>query len=158
MGENLTRRAFLLMATAAITFSLAADPASALFKRKDKTTANNFSGNKLKSKATTVTEVLQDEREAAPILAPLSPEHMRRAIDRYERIAAMNDWPPLEPSKAFVKGGSGDSVILLKQRLAMEGYLLDEGDFARILVRRQTRTHERLDFRRELLAPGVAGL
>src|SRR5687767_2542356 len=118
MGENLTRRTFLLMATAAaVTFSFAADPASALFKRRDKATTNQYSGSKLKSKATTVTEVLQDEREAAPMLAPLSPEHMRRAIYRYERVASRGDWPRIEPSKTFVKGGDGDSVILLKQRL-----------------------------------------
>src|SRR5687768_8786385 len=122
MGENLTRRAFLLLATAAVTFSFAADPASALFKRKDKPNTSNYSADKPKSKATTVTEVLQDEREAAPMLAPLSLEHVQRAIYRYERIAAIGDWPRIEPSKALVKGGSGDSVILLKRRLAAEGY------------------------------------
>jgi murein L,D-transpeptidase YcbB/YkuD len=129
MSGDLTRRAFLLLATAAVTFTLASDPASALFKRREKANTNVNSGNKLKSKATTVTEVLQDEREAAPMLAPLSPEHMQRAIYRYERVAGMGDWPRIEPSKAFAKGGSGDSVILLKQRLALEGYLLDEGAF-----------------------------
>jgi L,D-transpeptidase YcbB len=131
MGENFTRRAFLLMATAAVTCALATDPASALFKRREKAVANTYSGNKSKSKskATTVTEVLQDEREAAPMLAPLSLEQMQRAIYRYERIASMGDWPSIEPSKAFLKGGHGESVILLKKRLAMEGYLLDEGAF-----------------------------
>jgi murein L,D-transpeptidase YcbB/YkuD len=124
----LTRRAALLMATAiAVTF--AADPAAALFKRKDKTDAHNFAVNKSKSKAATVTEVLEDEREAAPMLTLASPDYMARAISRYEMIAAQGSWPKVEASKALSKGGSGEEVIVLKKRLALEGYLLDEGQF-----------------------------
>src|SRR5262245_27837944 len=128
MGEKFTRRAFVLMASTAVAFAFTSDANSGLFKRRDRTVATTSDG-KPKSKATTVTEVLQDEREAAPMLALLSPEHMQRAIYRYERIAAMGDWPQIEPSKAFLKGGRGESIILLKRRLAMEGYMLDEGAF-----------------------------
>ncbi|HEY7765160.1 MAG TPA: L,D-transpeptidase family protein [Aestuariivirgaceae bacterium] len=127
-GKRLSRRAFLLL-TAAMAVSFAADPASALFKRKEKTSAQSQNINKAKSKATTVTEVLQDEREAAPMFALLSPLHMQRAINRYERVAAQGDWPRVESSKALAKGGSGEEVVVLKQRLALEGYLLDEGSF-----------------------------
>jgi murein L,D-transpeptidase YcbB/YkuD len=44
-------------------------------------------------------------------------------------IAAQRSWPKVEASKALVKGGSGEEVIVLKKRLALEGYLLDEGQF-----------------------------
>src|SRR6185295_9191700 len=34
-----------------------------------------------------------------------------------------------EASREFAKGGEGPAVVALKQRLAIEGYLLDEGQF-----------------------------
>jgi murein L,D-transpeptidase YcbB/YkuD len=44
-------------------------------------------------------------------------------------IAARGGWPRIEPSKGLAKGGKGEEVVVLKQRLAIEGYLLDEGEF-----------------------------
>jgi murein L,D-transpeptidase YcbB/YkuD len=122
----ISRRAALLLA-GALVVTFAADPAEAFFKRKDK--AAQLNANKSKSKATTVTEVLEDEREAAPMLTIESPYYMSRAIERYERIAAAGGWPEIQASRAFVKGGEAPAVIELKQRLAIEGYLLDEGQF-----------------------------
>src|SRR5829696_7856354 len=122
----ISRRAALLLAGAMVV-TLAADPAEAFFKRKEK--ATQLKANTPKTKAATVTEVLEDEREAAPMLTVESPYFMSRAIERYERIAAAGGWPEIEPSKEFVKGGEGPAVIALKQRLAIEGYLLDEGQF-----------------------------
>ncbi len=122
----ISRRAALLLAGAMVV-TLAADPAEAFFKRKEKATQLN--ANTPKTKAATVTEVLEDEREAAPMLTVESPYFMSRAIERYERIAAAGGWPEIEPSKEFAKGGEGPAVIALKQRLAIEGYLLDEGQF-----------------------------
>jgi murein L,D-transpeptidase YcbB/YkuD len=125
-GSFMTRRAALLLAGAMVV-TCAADPAEAFFKRREK--ASHSKINRPKSKATTVTEVLEDEREAAPMLTLESPYYMTRAIERYERIAAAGGWGKIEPSKSFLKGGEGPAVIELKQRLAMEGYLLDEGQF-----------------------------
>jgi L,D-transpeptidase YcbB len=129
--QLLSRRVALLMATAvAITF--AGDPAGAFFKRKDKTDPHNYSLNKPKTKAATRTEVLDDEREAAPMLTLAAPHYMARAIARYEMIAARGGWPRIEASKSLAKGGEGKEVVVLKQRLALEGYLLDEGQFDEI--------------------------
>jgi murein L,D-transpeptidase YcbB/YkuD len=127
-GTLLTRRAALLMATA-LAITVSGDPAAALFKRKDKTDSHNVTLNKSKSKAATVTEVLEDERQATPMITFESPEFMARAMARYEMAAARGDWPRVEASKALSKGGSGEEVVVLKQRLAMEGYMLDEGQF-----------------------------
>ncbi|HEY7747166.1 MAG TPA: L,D-transpeptidase family protein [Aestuariivirgaceae bacterium] len=125
--HRLNRRAALLLASAmAITW--ASEPAAAFFKRKDRADQHNAT-TKPKSKAATVTEVLDDEREAAPMVTLESPYYLARAIDRYQLIAAEGGWPAIETSKAFVKGGQAREVVLLKKRLAIEGYLMDEGQF-----------------------------
>jgi murein L,D-transpeptidase YcbB/YkuD len=126
--ERHSRRSVLLL-TSALVVSLASDPAAAFFKRKEKADSHSQTLKKPKTKAATVTEILEDEREAAPMLTVDSPYNMLRAISRYELIAARGGWPKVEVSKALTKGGEGEGVIVLKRRLAMEGYLLDEGEF-----------------------------
>lgn len=129
--ELLTRRALLSMTTA-VAVMFASEPAAALFNRKEKRDPHNFFNNKVATKAATITEVLDNEGETAPMLYLASPEYMARAISRYEMIAARGGWPKVEPSKALSKGGKGEMVIVLKQRLAIEGYLLDENQFDEI--------------------------
>ena len=72
-------------------------------------------------KLATHTEIIADRGELAMVsLGSLSA--MDGAIAMYREIAIAGDWPHLKPAK-LKKGVQSDAVVLLRQRLATEGYL-----------------------------------
>ncbi|MDP9137580.1 MAG: L,D-transpeptidase family protein [Pseudomonadota bacterium] len=122
---GLTRRTMVLMLGGAFA-AVAGNPAAAFFKRAGEDSANkNFlkSRSKNKNQATTVTEVVEDERDSAPMLFQGSDLAMMRAIARYERIVSQGGWPKLDNVRKLGPGSDGPAVLLLKKRLAAEGYL-----------------------------------
>ncbi len=116
-GGLLGRRTVLLLLSGAF-LALAGDQASAfsLSKRSKKD----------QNKATTVTEVVEDVRDSAPMLFPGSDLALMRAIARYEMIVSRGGWPRLDNIRKLVPGAESAAVVRLKQRLAAEGYLAPE--------------------------------
>ena len=115
-GGLLGRRTVLLLLSGAF-LALAGDPASAFFSKRSKKDQN---------KATTVTEVVEDVRDSAPMLFPGSDLALMRAIARYEMIVSRGGWPKLDNIRKLVPGAESAAVVRLKQRLAAEGYLAPE--------------------------------
>jgi murein L,D-transpeptidase YcbB/YkuD len=114
---SFSRRAALLLLSGTLV-AVAADPASAFFRR-----SKDNARSKKQQKATTVTEVVDDARDSSPMLFPGSDLALMRAIARYELIVARGGWPRIESSRKLVAGAEHSAVILLKRRLAAEGYL-----------------------------------
>ena len=87
----------------------------------------------VKGKATTETEVLVDQ-SLAPMLSPNGPSAILVAEDKYVKIVEAGGWPVV-PKGTYKKGGSGEKIAVLNQRLFIEGYLRQEGvagEFAEI--------------------------
>lgn len=61
-----------------------------------------------------------------PSVHPGSAQALQEAIDRYQRIVASGGWPLLPEGTNLQKGASSPLVVLLRQRLAAEGDLLDD--------------------------------
>ncbi len=79
----------------------------------------------VKGKATTETEVLVDQ-SLAPMLSPYGSSAVLIAEDKYVKIVESGGWPVV-PKGTYKKGGSGEKVAILNQRLFSEGYLRQEG-------------------------------
>lgn len=128
---SMSRRSLLLLAGASFLV-MSQDSAFALFKKNHERvqSGQNFSSQKQKTnKATTTTEIIENEREAAPMLYVGADLAVLRAIAWYDRIVAAGGWPEIRISRAIVEGSEGPEVALLKQRLAIEGYVASTGEF-----------------------------
>lgn len=82
----------------------------------------NFSGYSVQQMAPTITYVAQG-KNVMPMLSGMSESLLQDAIARYEIIAARGGWPMLPPpGQKLSKGGQGQLVGMLRERLAVEGY------------------------------------
>ncbi len=142
LAGGLTRRTTVLMLGSAFA-AAAGNPASAFFKR-----ASDKNKDKIKNRATTVTEVVDDVRDSAPMLFQGSDLAMMRAIARYELIVSRGGWPKLDNIRKLVPGAESPAVLTLKDRLAAEGYLTLAGvsdpifdDMTKQAVLRYQRNH-----------------
>jgi murein L,D-transpeptidase YcbB/YkuD len=115
-ADGATRRAVLLLFAGGFA-AVASPPASAFFRRSKHENA------KKQKKATTVTKVVDDVRDSAPMLFPGSDLALMRAIARYELIVARGGWPKIDSIRKLVPGARHPTVATLKMRLAAEGYL-----------------------------------
>lgn len=123
----------MLLAAGALMLCATSSNALALFRGNNERIGiggQNFSSQQPKAgKATTSTEIVENEREAAPMLYAGEDLAMLRAIAWYERIASGGGWPELQLSRPIVEGSKGEEVRLLKQRLSIEGYLAPVDEF-----------------------------
>ena len=124
--RDFSRRSFIWLAGAAF-LAVSSESALALFKKnKDGAATQNFSNStsgKKKLKAATETQIVENEREAAPMIYPGADLTMLRAIAWYDRIVQSGGWPMLAPTDTLEEDSEGPEVAQLKQRLAIEGYL-----------------------------------
>ena len=130
--RDFSRRSFIWLAGAAF-LAVSNESALALFKKnKDGAATQNFSNTtpgKKKLKATTETQIVENEREAAPMIYPGADLTMLRAIAWYDRIVQSGGWPMLAPTDTLEEDSEGPEVAQLKQRLAIEGYLAPSNEF-----------------------------
>jgi murein L,D-transpeptidase YcbB/YkuD len=63
--------------------------------------------------------------QALDALPPAHPHYvlLRQALARYREIARSGGWPRLAPGKTMHKGDRDDRILLLRRRLAIEGFL-----------------------------------
>ena len=121
--RDFSRRSFVWLAGAAF-LAVSSESALALFKKnKDGAAQTSSSSKSKKPKATTETQIVENEREAAPMIYAGADLTMLRAIAWYDRIVSNGGWPELVLSGPLEEGSEGPEVALLKQRLAIEGYL-----------------------------------
>jgi len=73
------------------------------------------------SKVETKTEYVFDNN-LSPMLAPDSAERMRAIADRYRNIVAQGGFPKV-PGGNYKKGSTGKGVVILNQRLYLDGYV-----------------------------------
>ena len=66
--------------------------------------------------------------KALKSLLPLHPdyERLRNALAHYRKIAANGGWPSVATDLQFKKGDQDDQVLILRQRLAAEGFIEKE--------------------------------
>lgn len=74
----------------------------------------------------TQTEIIAERNEPA-MVTQSSQRAMEQAILMYEDIVANGGWAEL-PSQKLKRGDKGETVILLRRRLAAEGYLPDDAN------------------------------
>jgi murein L,D-transpeptidase YcbB/YkuD len=99
--------------------------ASALAQSNDYTgSISTLAGKPPDGKLATQTEIVADESQAA-LLTSSSPQAMDAAIAMYEEITHSGGWPTLS-ERGLEKGAVSRQVVLLRQRLAAEGYLPTE--------------------------------
>ncbi len=87
------------------------------------------------SKVETHTEIVAGQN-VKPMLGPDSANQLRAIADRYRNIIAQGGFPKV-PRGNYKKGSSGKGVVILNQRLYMDGYVRVEatqGDYAQIFT------------------------
>ncbi len=117
MTAKITRR----MALAGIATS-GLWPATAMAAMKDSVNpfaTTNFNAHPAPPTATQVVE----DGSVLPMLTPSGPMHMQLAIARYEIIDSRGGWPRLPRTRTLVRGTDDPVVAVLRQRLALEGYM-----------------------------------
>lgn len=115
-----SRRAFLFNGIAATAVLMAGATASRALADPQST---NFSAwNKVPQMAPTITYVAKG-RNVPPMLHSMSEALLQDAITRYEIIASRGGWQPLPAGQKISKGGQGPLVAMLRDRLALEGYV-----------------------------------
>ncbi len=82
--------------------------------------ATNFGSQKHK-RAKTKTEILINEN-VVPILHIRSVDSLNNAIAFYDNIVRRGGWPEVSTKRILKKGSRSDAVVVLRQRLAIEGY------------------------------------
>lgn len=121
----LTRRS-LMAGAAGIVLALAMPQAAFAEKRDDATRTIITNFNRPKSVASTVTEIVTDPAKALPMLSTGSVATMQIALSRYEQIAAKGGWPEINSQRVVMRGARGETVLVLRNRLFLEGYLKEE--------------------------------
>jgi len=71
----------------------------------------------------TRTQIYDAQRSVVPMLGARSAQALESAIEYYENIARSGGWGRIAGSRSLQPGGKGRAVIVLRQRLAIEGYL-----------------------------------
>ncbi len=105
-------------------------PATAMAAMKD--SVNPFASTNFNTHPAppTTTQVVEDG-SVLPMLTPSEPMRMQLAIGRYEIIVARGGWPRLPRTRILVRGTEDPVVAILRQRLALEGYMpYPEGGFS----------------------------
>ena len=122
MTATVTRRTML-----AVLLSSALRPVTAMADAVDRNAG--FNGTAINSRPAPPTQTqVMDDASVLPMLAPASEKHMQRAIGRYEIIVARGGWPRLPQTRILVRGSDDPVIVLLRQRLAAEGYLPYQGN------------------------------
>jgi murein L,D-transpeptidase YcbB/YkuD len=121
MIATLTRRA-----TLAALLSSALWPLAAMAEQPERNAGYGGVAINTRPAPPTRTEVVEDG-SVLPMLTAGSEMHMQRAIGRYEIIVARGGWPRLPQTRILVKDSDDPVVMLLRQRLAAEGYLPYQG-------------------------------
>ena len=118
-------RRHLIMTAAAIPAMVAApgvlfaENASDDYRVKIK---RNYNVQSHEEQAPTTTRVVEDY-SIRPTLNASTQRMMYDAIARYEIIVSRGDWPRIPQVKTIGKGTEATAVDILRQRLALEGYL-----------------------------------
>ncbi len=82
--------------------------------------AQNFGSGKY-TPAPSKTEIVIDKNEM-PVLNPQSVDTLQNAIAMYDIIVRRGGWPTVKTKKALVRGSKNKAVVVLRRRLAAEGY------------------------------------
>ena len=105
-------------------------PATAMAAMKE--SVNPFASTNFNTRPAppTATQVVEDG-SVLPMLTPSGPMGMQLAIGRYEIIVARGGWPRLPRTRILVRGTDDPVIAVLRQRLALEGYMpYQEGAFS----------------------------
>ncbi|WP_342642414.1 L,D-transpeptidase family protein [Rhodoligotrophos ferricapiens] len=117
LRRSTSRRKFLLGGLAATTSLVVGFSESV----RAEAPANFSAWNSVQQMAPTITYVAYG-KNVQPMLNSMSEASLQDAIARYEIIASRGGWPMLPPGQKLSKGGQGQLVGMLRDRLAIEGY------------------------------------